>query len=226
MPPSVSTTSPGLAPSTLPPRSTARSTSTEPGFIDFTMSAETSFGAGRPGISAVVMTMSCFLMCSAASAACLAFFFQAEDGIRGLYVTGVQTCALPISEDHCQGEPGDNVTRIVPHQVTTPQCFTGNGGASAGCRAKDYDDPMTPDAGTEIGNWRGGGYPPVYYGFMNLFIQDTLDESITVMRSVNAALVVLLVGGLAWLLPRRLRFLAPVTFVITAVPLALFMFTS
>src|SRR6266576_5425772 len=25
------------------------------------------------------------------------FFFQAEDGIRGLYVTGVQTCALPIS---------------------------------------------------------------------------------------------------------------------------------
>src|SRR5690349_23602410 len=27
----------------------------------------------------------------------LAFFFQAEDGIRVLYVTGVQTCALPIS---------------------------------------------------------------------------------------------------------------------------------
>src|SRR5438874_7220427 len=26
----------------------------------------------------------------------LNFFFQAEDGIRDLYVTGVQTCALPI----------------------------------------------------------------------------------------------------------------------------------
>src|SRR5215203_2713388 len=26
-----------------------------------------------------------------------AFFFQAEDGIRGIGVTGVQTCALPIS---------------------------------------------------------------------------------------------------------------------------------
>src|SRR5438874_10774420 len=25
-------------------------------------------------------------------------FFQAEDGIRNLYVTGVQTCALPISD--------------------------------------------------------------------------------------------------------------------------------
>src|SRR3712207_8038516 len=29
------------------------------------------------------------------------FFFQAEDGIRDIGVTGVQTCALPIS-----GEPG------------------------------------------------------------------------------------------------------------------------
>src|SRR2546430_9916889 len=29
----------------------------------------------------------------------LFFFFQAEDGIRDLTVTGVQTCALPISTD-------------------------------------------------------------------------------------------------------------------------------
>src|SRR5215469_2095483 len=32
------------------------------------------------------------------------FFFQAEDGIRDLYVTGVQTCALPI----CSVEPMPN----------------------------------------------------------------------------------------------------------------------
>src|SRR2546430_4587049 len=35
---------------------------------------------------------------------CVFFFFQAEDGIRDLTVTGVQTCALPIS-DH-GGEAG------------------------------------------------------------------------------------------------------------------------
>src|SRR5690349_13938518 len=29
------------------------------------------------------------------------FFFQAEDGIRDLYVTGVQTCALPIWPGTC-----------------------------------------------------------------------------------------------------------------------------
>src|SRR5215469_18028602 len=33
------------------------------------------------------------------------FFFQAEDGIRDLYVTGVQTCALPISLGGGDGGP-------------------------------------------------------------------------------------------------------------------------
>src|SRR5688572_32481067 len=32
------------------------------------------------------------------------FFFQAEDGIRDLTVTGVQTCALPISISGCRGD--------------------------------------------------------------------------------------------------------------------------
>src|SRR5207249_8769335 len=31
------------------------------------------------------------------------FFFQAEDGIRDRNVTGVQTCALPISSEHGLG---------------------------------------------------------------------------------------------------------------------------
>src|SRR5690606_40369968 len=30
----------------------------------------------------------------------IVFFFQAEDGIRDFHVTGVQTCALPISRPH------------------------------------------------------------------------------------------------------------------------------
>ena len=35
------------------------------------------------------------------SEVCFVFFFQAEDGIRDDLVTGVQTCALPISQDYC-----------------------------------------------------------------------------------------------------------------------------
>src|SRR5690606_19003409 len=40
----------------------------------------------------------------------LFFFFQAEDGIRDFHVTGVQTCALPIS-----GAIGGSVARFVRH---------------------------------------------------------------------------------------------------------------
>src|SRR5438445_6030162 len=39
-------------------------------------------------------------------AKCL-FFFQAEDGIRDIGVTGVQTCALPISGELAQPQDAD-----------------------------------------------------------------------------------------------------------------------
>src|SRR6266566_6418384 len=54
------------------------------------------------------------------------FFFQAEDGIRDYKVTGVQTCALPISNP--EGWPGFEVGwTIAPH-------FQGRGFATEGGR--------------------------------------------------------------------------------------------
>src|SRR2546430_7370172 len=48
------------------------------------------------------------------------FFFQAEDGIRDLTVTGVQTCALPIFRNstprNCPSPPRHPVKRSRPHQ--------------------------------------------------------------------------------------------------------------
>lgn len=52
------TASPGTVSSQLPPCSAARSTITLPGFMLCTISAVISLGAGLPGISAVVITMS------------------------------------------------------------------------------------------------------------------------------------------------------------------------
>src|SRR5690349_23450257 len=46
---------------------------------------------------------------------CCFFYFQAEDGIRDLYVTGVQTCALPISQLRGGGIGGiEGVTPFCP----------------------------------------------------------------------------------------------------------------
>src|SRR5438445_10111568 len=39
------------------------------------------------------------------------FFFQAEDGIRDIGVTGVQTCALPISARAFAGQPVEYALR-------------------------------------------------------------------------------------------------------------------
>src|SRR5690606_39723988 len=36
----------------------------------------------------------------------MSFFFQADDGIRDFHVTGVQTCALPISHPLVSGSQG------------------------------------------------------------------------------------------------------------------------
>src|SRR2546423_13231832 len=43
------------------------------------------------------------------------FFFQAEDGIRDKLVTGVQTCALPISVS-CPRPPGPGAGRTTHHR--------------------------------------------------------------------------------------------------------------
>ncbi|CAM5668522.1 hypothetical protein SGRIM119S_02324 [Streptomyces griseorubiginosus] len=61
---SVTTIRPGTVPSTLPPIPAAMSTITLPGFITATSSAVSRRGAGRPGISAVVMTTSTSRACS------------------------------------------------------------------------------------------------------------------------------------------------------------------
>src|SRR5256886_12436864 len=47
------------------------------------------------------------------------FFFQAEDGIRDLTVTGVQTCALPISFRH-------RITELAAHLMRRATSFRDN----------------------------------------------------------------------------------------------------
>src|SRR5688572_32158748 len=60
------------------------------------------------------------------------FFFQAEDGIRDLTVTGVQTCALPISGSTSTGggEPAAVGLGAAPGAVAA-----GSEGAAAGAGA-------------------------------------------------------------------------------------------
>src|SRR6266446_8837095 len=87
---------------------------------------------------------------------CLCFFFQAEDGIRDYKVTGVQTCALPISirpnrSRYAVERAVDELADEKPRRIDR----AGHGGAAlgndfeatldvVGLVAHQDDQPMTP----------------------------------------------------------------------------------
>src|SRR3989442_14244261 len=64
------------------------------------------------------------------------FFFQAEDGIRDADVTGVQTCALPISllARHINVEPGQREPRQGVVVKLRPRPADSVVASGAGCR--------------------------------------------------------------------------------------------
>src|SRR2546430_9238191 len=79
------------------------------------------------------------------------FFFQAEDGIRDLTVTGVQTCALPIFE------PGVEANMHAPDRTIPVHCLPAGyplGGANTPARKRLSNsllDRMACLGGAEIG---------------------------------------------------------------------------
>src|SRR5258708_17995763 len=57
----------------------------------------------------------CIITCPSLMLLCFFFFFQAEDGIRDDLVTGVQTCALPISHRcRADSDPRGRVRSAAP----------------------------------------------------------------------------------------------------------------
>src|SRR6266511_5598976 len=67
------------------------------------------------------------------------FFFQAEDGIRDFHVTGVQTCALPISSGSCA------TARSARSRSTPGRSPTADGPRSTSWPAGNRPGPREPD---------------------------------------------------------------------------------
>src|SRR5207302_4516405 len=84
------------------------------------------------------------------------FFFQAEDGIRDFHVTGVQTCALPISFRSTTSR--EIIAGVIPSPAaTTARSRTGSddtASASTSTRAASRSEERR--VGKE---WRYGGGP-------------------------------------------------------------------
>src|SRR5215203_6756465 len=76
---------------------------------------------------------------------CFFFFFQAEDGIRDIGVTGVQTCALPIWPKKTPAMPG----------ISNRRWARGEGAAPAALRASKVPSGITTLPGR---NFRVAGF--------------------------------------------------------------------
>src|SRR5256885_8566136 len=73
---------------------------------------------------------------------CIFFFFQAEDGIRDYKVTGVQTCALPISDRSGSGTRAGGPRRVDSRQAQRAR------------RSRGHHGPVSRVAGGR-GRWAG-----------------------------------------------------------------------
>src|SRR5438309_6098171 len=94
------------------------------------------------------------------------FFFQAEDGIRDGTVTGVQTCALPISQSaaDCAGRPAGTGTAADAagiDAIGAAHCGARQAGFIAPCRGGSLSESPTACGGVP---WHATVYPGGFRG--------------------------------------------------------------
>lgn len=114
-------------------------------------------------------------------------------------------------------------TRRVAESILDAPCFARDSTESGACQDGILDDNRLVD--TDRGNF-AGQYPPVYYGVMSLFAGDDIQASVIAMRLVNALLLVGILTGLTLLLPFRLQRTLLWAWLITVIPLGLFLVAS
>jgi hypothetical protein len=125
---------------------------------------------------------------------------------------------------HCQ-ETGDPATRVVPQALLSVACYAFHPETSAGCQDTYFAAPETPNTVTKRGNF-ASDYPPVFYKVESLFVGSSIEASALAMRLFNAALFVVLSTIVFVLLPVKRRPNLLWGWLLTTVPLGLFVIAS
>lgn len=132
-------------------------------------------------------------------------------------------CALDGSAYCAPGR--SEATRVVPQSLIEMTCFVGVAERSAGCQEVVLDVWGEVDVETARGNFVRE-YPAVHYAFMRLFAGEDVEFSVVAMRLVNAALFVGLATALYALLPIHRRQTLLWGWLVTLVPLGMFIIPS
>ncbi|MEX1078644.1 MAG: DUF2142 domain-containing protein [Homoserinimonas sp.] len=127
--------------------------------------------------------------------------------------------------DSAYCKPGESsATRVVPEALVHPHCYAQDALQSAACQ-DNISWTEAPSVETKRGNFVGA-YPPVYYAVMNVFAGEDLLSSALLMRLVNVLLFVGLTTALFVLLPAVRRPTLIWTWLVTTLPMGVFILSS
>lgn len=126
------------------------------------------------------------------------------------YHLGSIWCPGPTDSSGCQTrENKGEIEILVPETISDRSpCFSFHTDRSAACSRSLSDDRLTYSTRYDAGNYPGG-----YYRFHHLFVGPDVTRSVMIMRMVNLAIAITVLGALGLALPVRLRagFLLAVT---------------
>ncbi|MHA6693991.1 DUF2142 domain-containing protein [Homoserinimonas sp. A520] len=116
-------------------------------------------------------------------------------------------------------------SRIVPEAFRDVSCYAQDQARSAECQTASFEAGNGNPVETTRGNF-AGEYPPIYYATMHIFAGSDLQVSALAMRLFNVVLFVGLATALAVLLPVGRRQTLLWGWLITLVPLGVFLIPS
>ena len=135
-------------------------------------------------------------------------------------------CVGALAEETCAPAAGHEDSREISREVAEIACFAGDPHRSAACQDAIFDGDLTDDTVTSSRGNFTGLYPPLYYAAMSVFTSGDVQLSALLMRVVTTVLFVGILTALYLLLPTERRPTLVVGWVVTTVPLGVFLLAS
>jgi hypothetical protein len=130
------------------------------------------------------------------------------------------------SADTAACTPGSTPqTRKVPAGVHYAACYARVPTKSAACQQKYFDRGSAPTVQTDRGSFQNN-YPPVFYATMSVLVGPDIQVSAVLMRLLNIVLLIAISTLMFVLLPRGRRPTLVWGWLLTIVPLGLFLIAS
>lgn len=133
-------------------------------------------------------------------------------------------CANAANTAACKPGPTAG-ERIVPLAVHDASCFAHRPTDSASCADKYLTHGSKPTVTTNRGSFQNN-YPPVYYATMSVLVGASIPVSVVLMRLLNIVLLIGITTALYLLLPRARRPALLWGWILSTLPLGLFLIAS